>query len=214
MMLTLRPRWPALAAVLFLLLAVPAIGGWAPLSEADDAISDWFRRFGATRPTLIAWVKIGTDVAATVPFLAAGAAVATILAVRGARRLAWFCALVTVVVPVLWSLMHLGLTHPRPVAGFVTVTSNGFPSGHTSNAAAAALAAVLLLAPRLAPAGRAALVAGTALFAAAIGVSRLVLLAHFPSDVLGGWLLALAVVPTLALLVDVLGRDGSRPASR
>ena len=44
-----------------------------------------------------------------------------------------------------------------------------------------------------------ALAAGFALF---VGLTRLVLLAHWPADVLGGWLLALAVVPLLARAAD------------
>jgi undecaprenyl-diphosphatase len=196
-----RPRWPAAAAVAFVLLAVPAIGGWAPLGAADDAISGWFRGYGGSRPALIAAIRIATDVAATVPYLVAGVLVTVLLAVRRRVREARFCGAVTVVVPVLWSLMHLWLTHPRPADGFVVVTSNGFPSGHTSNAAAAAWVAVLLLGPRLAGRRRVLLVVAAAGFAVAIGLTRLILLAHFPTEVLGGWLLASAVVPALALVL-------------
>jgi undecaprenyl-diphosphatase len=196
-----RPRRPVAAAVAFLLLAVAAIGGWASLSAADDAVSAWFRGYGGSRPALIAATRIATDVAATVPYLVAGVLTTVLLAVRRRVREARFCGAVTVVVPVLWSLMHLLLTHPRPVDGFVVVTTNGFPSGHTSNAAAAAWVAVLLLRPRLTGRRRLLLVVAAAGFALAIGLTRLVLLAHFPTQVLGGWLLASAVVPTLALVL-------------
>jgi undecaprenyl-diphosphatase len=42
------------------------------------------------------------------------------------------------------------------------------------------------------------LIPAAILFAVLIGLTRLVLLAHFPTQVLGGWLLALAVVPAVA----------------
>ncbi|MCA2218483.1 phosphatase PAP2 family protein [Jidongwangia harbinensis] len=202
MMLLLRPRWPAAAAIAFLVLAVPALGGWAPLSTADETVSGWFREFGRPQPGLIDAVRIGTDLAATVPYLVAGAAVTVLFAVRRRIGEAWLCGGVTVVVPVLWSLMHLWLLHPRPEDAFVVVTSNGFPSGHSSNAAAAAWVAVLLLWPRLGGRARTALVAAAVGFALVIGLTRMVLLAHYPSQVLGGWLLASAVVPALALAVS------------
>jgi undecaprenyl-diphosphatase len=201
MMLLLRPRWPAAAAVAFLLLAVPALGGWALLSAADDAVIGWFRAFGAARPTLIDAVAVATDVAATLPFLAAGALLTVLLAVRRQPREARLCGAVTVLVPVLWALMHLWLIHPRPDDGFVVVTTNGFPSGHTSNATAAAWVAVLLLWPRVAGRRRGVVVAAAVGFAFLVGLSRVVLLAHMPSQVVGGWLLGSAVVPLVALVV-------------
>ncbi|MFK3981891.1 phosphatase PAP2 family protein [Micromonospora sp. NPDC050397] len=197
---------PLLALIGFLGLFALVLGGWAPLDGFDLAVSDAFRAYGEQRSGLVAVVRLATDVAATVPYLVAGAVVSAGLLARGERRLAACCAVVTVLVPVLWSLMHLWVHHPRPQDGFVVVHSNGFPSGHTSNATAAALLAVLLLWPRLARAGRVVAVCLAAVFAVAIGVTRLALLAHWPADVLGGWLLGLAVVP-----LAVYGTDRIAP---
>jgi undecaprenyl-diphosphatase len=107
--------------------------------------------------------------------------------------------------------MHLWLLHPRPENGFVTVASNGFPSGHTSNATAAALLVVYLLGPRLSRRGTVLLLLGATVFALLIGLSRLTLLAHFPTEVLGGWLLGLAVVPLTAHFLAPLHPE-SQPA--
>ena len=208
MMLRLRPVLPLLAAVAFVVLMVLAVTAWQPLAAADAAAGDWFRRSGTARPELVAVVRIATDVASTVVYLAAGLLLTVVLVVRRQRPAAVFVAAVTVAVPVLWSALHRLLADPRPDNGFVTVTTNGFPSGHTSNAAAAAVVAVVLCGPLLGRGGRAALVVTATVFAAAIGLTRLVLLAHWPSQVLGGWLLALAVVPLLARWAGV-GRSAS-----
>jgi membrane-associated phospholipid phosphatase len=189
---------PIAAACAFLLLAALAIGGWPPVDAADRSISEGFRELGNANPGLISWVRIATDVATTIPFLAAGVLLTLFLAVRRERRNATLTALITAAVPALWALMHLWLSHPRPENGFVTVDSNGFPSGHTSNATAAALLAFYLLRPRLSRRATTLLIAGATLFALLVGLSRLTLLAHWPTEVLGGWLLGLAVVPTAA----------------
>jgi undecaprenyl-diphosphatase len=127
-----------------------------------------------------------------------GLVVGIALAAGRRRGAALFVAAVTAVVPALWGLAHWLLHHPRPLDGFVTVHSNGFPSGHTSNAATTALVGVLLLWPGATRTGRAVLVAAAVTFAVTVGVTRLALLAHWPADVLGGWLLALTVVPLAA----------------
>ncbi|MEQ4302248.1 phosphatase PAP2 family protein [Plantactinospora sp. B6F1] len=189
---------PLLALGGFLLLLALTVAGWAPLDRLDTAVSDAFRAYGDASPRTVDVLRSATDVAATLPFLAAGLAVTLGLAVREGRRAATFCGLVTALIPLLWGLMHRLVHHPRPEDGFVVITSNGFPSGHTSNAAAAALVAVLLLRPRLGGPARVCTVALAVAFAAFIGFTRVALLAHWPTDVLGGWLLALAVVPLAA----------------
>jgi len=202
------PLWSLFASVAFAVLLGLVLADWTPVASADTAISEGFRDFGRRQPGLISFVRVATDVMSTTSFLAVGSAAIVILAACGHRRAAGLCAAVTVVVPVLWSLMHALLHRPRPVAGFVVVDSNGFPSGHSCHAAAAALTAVLLLWPHLRRTARAAVAVVAVTFAVAVGVSRVALLAHWPADVLGAWLLALAVVPPLAAAFRTPG-DGS-----
>ncbi|MER5683093.1 phosphatase PAP2 family protein [Streptomyces sp. NPDC002205] len=80
-----------------------------------------------------------------------------------------------------------------------------YPSGHTAFLTALALV-VALLATGLLGLGRTAgtlLVLAAALVAgAAMGWAQVALGAHYPTDVLGGWCTALAVMPATAWLVD------------
>ncbi|MEV0717597.1 phosphatase PAP2 family protein [Asanoa sp. NPDC050611] len=193
----------ALAAFGVLLGLVAA--DWPPLVRWDSAVSADLRAFGAVRPVLVDWLRALTGLAATIPYLAVGAAATVLFALRRDRRAAVFCALVTAAVPILWSVQHWALHNPRPVDGFVVVTSSGFPSGHTSNAAALALGAVLLAWPRVGAGARLASCLAAAVFTGFIGFTRVALLAHWPTDVLGGLLLAAAVVP-VAARIATLGR--------
>ncbi|MER5730695.1 phosphatase PAP2 family protein [Streptomyces sp. NPDC002138] len=80
-----------------------------------------------------------------------------------------------------------------------------YPSGHTAFLTALAVMAALLATGRLGL-GRTAgtlLVLGAALCAgAAMGWAQVALGAHYPTDALGGWCTALAVVPATAWTVD------------
>jgi undecaprenyl-diphosphatase len=198
---------PALGFVLLLL-----IHAWAPVARLDAAVSDAFRGYGDARPGWVAALGVATDAAATLPVLVAGLAAVVVLAVWGERRRAAVVAATVLVVWALWSLMHWLLYRPRPEDGFVEVAAYGFPSGHTSNAAVVAVLAVWLLWSRLPTrAARAAVVAGAAGFAGLIGLTRVALLAHWPTDVLGGWLLVLAVFP---VLVSALRARAPAPESQ
>jgi membrane-associated phospholipid phosphatase len=94
----------------------------------------------------------------------------------------------------------------------VGTDSFSFPSGHaTSSMAFAAAVAVLAWPTRLRVP---ALVAGT-VFVAGVGASRVAFAVHYPTDVLGGWLLALAVVAAAAAALTAAAawpeRRGRRP---
>jgi undecaprenyl-diphosphatase len=92
------------------------------------------------------------------------------------------------------------IARPRPAVSHRLVTASGaaFPSGHAAQSVAcyAALAAVTVLASRSTKLRRFACLAA-ATVALSVGVSRVYLGVHWPSDVLSGWLLAAGWLLTL-----------------
>jgi len=93
-----------------------------------------------------------------------------------------------------------------------------YPSGHTAFATTLALVVALAAAGRPGlgrPAGTSLVLAAALTAGAAMGWAEVVLGAHYPTDVLGGWCTALAVVPAAAWLVDrAADRMADRPCDR
>jgi undecaprenyl-diphosphatase len=152
--------------------------GWPPMREWDRALSEQARVAGREHPDVIATLRILTDAAATIPFLAAGVALTVGFIIIREYGSAKRAALVTALVPAIWGLLHAVLSRPRPVDGFVTVASSGFPSGHTGHATAFGLLVVTLVARRLGSGGRIPILLAAVVFALFMGVTRVVLLAH------------------------------------
>jgi membrane-associated phospholipid phosphatase len=194
--------FPLAGAAGFGLLLGLVAAGWAPLDRLDTTLSERARDYGAAHPDPIEVQRQITDTAQTSVFFGIGLASAVVLLlVTRAYAGAALVAASFVAVPAAWGILHAVLHRPRPADGFVAVSSNGFPSGHASNSATIALVAVLLIWPRVGRAGKALGVAVAAAFTLAIGTTRVTLLAHWPSDVIGGWLLVLAIVPLVARLI-------------
>jgi len=102
---------------------------------------------------------------------------------------------------------------PRPPGQPVVLAPGySFPSGHTLNGTVTyGLVAFVVWRSALPLAARRAIVGGLVALIAAIGLSRIALGVHYPSDVLAGWLAGTAIVATVVVVARVL--DGTRPAA-
>ncbi|QEV22063.1 phosphatase PAP2 family protein [Streptomyces alboniger] len=178
-----------------------------------DGVDRWI-----SRPTADSVRPPWRGVALAVDFLAepAGAAMLVVVAATGCLLLRRPRAAVLVVVG---TGMTVGTTSLlKPLVGR-TIHGEGnlsYPSGHTAFLTAFALVMALLAISqfRIGRTAGASLVLAASLGAgAAMGWAQVALGAHYPTDVLGGWCTALAVVPATAWLVDrVADRLGDRGA--
>lgn len=113
-----------------------------------------------------------------------------------ARARWWAWPALMIVAPLAEGGLKLLLGRPRPEG-----TALGFPSGHAT-AAAAFFGAVLYLAGSL-PRGAALVVRALAgVMIALVGLARVILRAHWPSDAVGGIALGLALASLAALVAS------------
>ena len=90
---------------------------------------------------------------------------------------------------------------PRPASALVSAPSTSFPSGHAVGVMVGVLALLTVLWPMLRRPLRIWLIALGAVVVFAIGVGRVVLNVHYPSDVVAGWALGYAYFVACVLMV-------------
>lgn len=115
---------------------------------------------------------------------------------RRVRERWWLWAGLMVVAPLLEGALKYLVGRPRPED-----VSLGFPSGH-STAAAAFFGAVIFLAGALPPRLRPWVRILSVLMIVLVGMARVILRAHWPSDVLAGIALGLALAAAAGLLAS------------
>ena len=206
--------WGALAAALVVAgLAVLIIRSWAPLLDLDRSIDAAVHDWALRTP----WAVDVSRVLETIGRFrfAMWVVVATTAVLLLARR--WWTALTLVVLaavaPLVTDLLKPLVGRTRPVWDVTlgSETTLSFPSGHaTAGIAVYAACAVALGSLLRSPTWGAVVALIGILLGIAIGLSRLVLGVHWPSDVVGGWAVALAVAGAAGALF-VLPRS---PAGR
>jgi membrane-associated phospholipid phosphatase len=109
---------------------------------------------------------------------------------------------------VITQVLKILLEHPRhyEFLGRAQIGDHAFPSGHATASMALAFAAVLVVPP----AWRAVAAVAGALFALGVSESVMILAWHFPSDVVGGFLVATA--STLATVAALRAAEQHWPA--
>lgn len=206
---TLRNHDGALEAAALAGLAITALAGFGlivagvvldpELALADEAVSQFLRGLRTEWATsaMVAITMLG-DSAVLMP------TVILLVGLLAARRKWVIAATVAAAglagaafVPLFKSLIH----RPRPMPMYEGPDSFSFPSGH-STLAAIVLGTLTLIAAQALPARfRGWAYAAVAVLVALIGLSRVYLLAHWPSDVVAGFLFGGALVAGVALMM-------------
>lgn len=192
----------ALALALLALVAAR----WSPLMRLDRDVADALHRRAVTEPGLVHVNRILTDWLWDPWTMRALIAVAVIvLWWRGARLLAAWVAVTSLVSSLLQQGVKaaVGRERPRWPDPVDSAHYAAFPSGH----AMTAMVSCGLLLWLLRRSGTRPWIRRTALAAAGIsvlgvGLTRLYLGVHWPSDVLGGWLLGAALTAFAAAGYD------------
>lgn len=112
-------------------------------------------------------------------------------------------------------LVKLTVDRPRPAVNGAMTEAHGasFPSAHSATAVALYATLALLLAHRCHGWKRVAVIAVGVAVVAAVGISRIQLGAHYPLDVLAGWLTgAVLLLAFWALVARIAARPAARPA--
>ncbi|CAM5490156.1 Phosphatase PAP2 family protein OS=Streptomyces alboniger OX=132473 GN=CP975_04390 PE=4 SV=1 [Streptomyces alboniger] len=192
----------ALSGVPALLLLLLVALEWGPLIALDKDIARTTHRWAVADPDTTQASRILTDWVWDPWTMRALCAVVVIwLVARGARWLALWLAGACLVASAVQQALKAAVDRPRPVWPDPVDSAHyaAFPSGHAMTAAV--VCGLLLWLLRLHGAGPALWRTALALAAvsvAGVGLTRVWLGVHWPTDVLGGWLLGALVVALTA----------------
>lgn len=183
------------------------------LADLDGAWRNWViaHRAGAVTPVMVAASQFGSTPSLIVIALAAAAW----LVWRGRRGDSLLVIGASAGAMALGPLLKSVVGRPRPELSehVVFVNSWAYPSGHSLNSLTVlGLLTVLAVVERPGRLRRALLIALGVVLVLVVGFSRVYLGVHWPSDVLGGWLIGVLWL-TMCFTITHLARGNSRASS-
>lgn len=203
--MTMRTGWLAGSAVtalgVYALMWVGYAQHWSWLAQFDAAALEPMYRVGEARPGWVtAWDVFCTVLGPTAFRLITVVVIVVALARRNVR-IAMFLIISVELAGLVTEIAKALADRPRPATAMVTALGTSFPSGHALGVVVAVAALLTVALPVTRPSRRAWLIALGAVVVVAIGVGRVVLNVHHPSDVIAGWALGYAYFVACLLMV-------------
>lgn len=201
------------AAAVYGLLWLATAQSWGWLARFDTAALAAAHDHGADRPGWVTGWAVFCTVLGPMAFRLVALIAAVVAAVRRKLRIALFLVIAVVLNGVLIEVAKWLADRPRPGTALVRALSTSFPSGHAVGVLLGVLALLTVAWPHLRR--RAWAIAAGAVIVVGIGVGRVVLNVHHPSDVLAGWALSYAfyVVCLLAIRPFSTGQVTAGPVT-
>ena len=206
----------ALVAIPFTLLMLLVESEWEPLEELDRGVADRLNDVARGDSGLVDALGVGADVFSPWVFRLVVVAVAVWLWRRGAQRLAAWAVVTMAIGGVLGVVLKLLVDRARPSFPEPVAHASGysFPSGHALNSFLGVGVLLLVFLPVLSRAGRALAVTVGAAVVLLTGYDRVALGVHYVSDVVAGWVVALACLAGTSAAFEIWRREqGRRPST-
>jgi undecaprenyl-diphosphatase len=192
-------RCSATSGALFVLLAIAVSVGWDSLVAFDNRWSSRAYSFTLTHGWCEWLARAATSLGNGLTVTVVTAVVAIVCLLIRRRRLGIWLAVTVAGGALANTAIKYAMERVRPATAGVLTSAHGFafPSGHTQIATVTYPAVVLVVGWQLRQPGRLVRrisAAVVTLVVAAVGLSRIFLGVHWPTDVLGGWLFGSAWV--------------------
>jgi membrane-associated phospholipid phosphatase len=179
----------AIAVAVYALMWVGFRAHWGWLDSFDTAVLKPLHHYGGHQPGWVRFWNVFCTVLGPTGFHVLGTVVIVIALLRRNLRAALFLV-VTVWVSGVVTNVAKSLAHRRrPTGALVHAAFSSYPSGHALEVSAAMLALLTVSAGLFRHSIRVTTIVVGALIVISVGVGRVVLNVHYPSDVLGGWAL-------------------------
>ncbi|MFE5770607.1 phosphatase PAP2 family protein [Streptomyces sp. NPDC056485] len=204
----------AVAAVPFSLALVLVESRWGPLHRLDQGAAERLHRHVLGHPAWVRVLEFFTQVVwgpLTMRLLVA--AVVVWLLWRRALRLAAWAACTATTGGLVGLLAKNAVERARPHLSDPVAHAPGysFPSGHAMTATTSCAVLLLVLLPLVPRVWRPLTWVIAAVSVVGVGFTRVALGVHWVSDVVGGWLLGVAVVTATAFAFEAWRSDVGRP---
>lgn len=173
---------------------------WGWLAAVDDTALSAAYSYGIARPGWVTAWDVFCTVLGPLGFRLVGLAIIVAALVRRQYRVALFLVLTVELSGIVTELVKAVVDRPRPDTAMVYALSSSFPSGHALGVMVSVLALLYVAWPALSARVRGWLCVVGAAVIVLIGVGRVVLNVHHPSDVMAGWALGYAYFVLCVLL--------------
>lgn len=191
----------AVALAVYALMWIGYISQWNWLTALDSAALEALHRYGVAHPGWVTAWDVFCTVLGPTAFRLLTLVVIVVALVRRDLRAALFLVISVELAGLVTEIAKWAADRPRPETAFVYAYSTSFPSGHAVGVTVGVLALLTVALPVVRGPLRSWLIGLGVVVVIAIGVGRVVLNVHHPSDVLAGWALGYAYFAACLVMV-------------